>query len=355
MPLCARCTGIYVGVLLAFCFLLLKRRMDAGRPFSKGQAMLTALMILPIGIDGLGSYLGFWESSQLMRVLSGSLVGAVVPGFLLLAVNFDPAQGNKQPIYEHTTELLLLLLLSAGLGFGLWLGLPLAGVLAVASVLGRLCLAASEKPLWQETASVLANLFGGGVSGSVCDRRLDAVKKELRQRALAARNALEKREEKSRQIAAHILESAAYQNTERIFTFVSMGSEVETEEIIRQAWQDGKAVAVPKTEKQREMQFYEIRSLAELSEGRFGVREPKGGAVCVPKEGDLLLVPGLLFDGKKNRLGYGGGYYDTYFAKHKEGKRIGLAFAAQRFAEELPTEETDVPLDAVITENGWEE
>lgn len=107
MPLCARCTGIYVGVLLAFCFLLLKRRMDAGRPFSKGQAMLTALMILPIGIDGLGSYLGFWESSQLMRVLSGSLVGAVVPGFLLLAVNFDPAQGNKQPIYEHTTELLL--------------------------------------------------------------------------------------------------------------------------------------------------------------------------------------------------------------------------------------------------------
>ena len=181
------------------------------------------------------------------------------------------------------------------------------------------------------------------------------MKKELRQRALAARNALEKREEKSRQIAAHILESAAYQNTERIFTFVSMGSEVETEEIIRQGWQDGKAVAVPKTEKQREMHFYDIRSLAELCEGRFGVREPKGGAVCVPKEGDLLLVPGLLFDGKKNRLGYGGGYYDTYFAKHKEGKRIGLAFAAQRFAEELPTEETDVPLDAVITENGWEE
>lgn len=140
MPLCARCTGIYVGVLLAFCFLLLKRRMDAGRPFSKGQAMLTALMILPIGIAGLGSYFGFWESNQLLRVLSGSLVGAVVPGFLLLAVNFDPVQGNKQPIYEHTMELLLLLLLSAGLGFGLWLGLPLVGVLAVASVLGEIFL-----------------------------------------------------------------------------------------------------------------------------------------------------------------------------------------------------------------------
>ena len=75
-----------------------------------------------------------------MRVLSGSLGGAVVPGFLLLAVNFDPAQGNKQPIYAHTTELLLLLLLSAGLGFGLWLGLPLAGVLAIASVMGEILL-----------------------------------------------------------------------------------------------------------------------------------------------------------------------------------------------------------------------
>ena len=181
------------------------------------------------------------------------------------------------------------------------------------------------------------------------------MKKELRQKALAARNALENRAEKSRRIAAHILESAAYQNTERIFTFVSMGSEAETEGIIRQAWQDGKTVAVPKTEKHREMQFYEIRSFAELEEGRFGVREPKGGAICIPKEGDLLLVPGLLFDEKKNRLGYGGGYYDTYFAKHKEGKRIGLAFAAQRSTVLLPVEETDVPLDAVVTENGWEE
>lgn len=71
MPLCARCTGIYVGVLLAFCFLLLKRRMDAGRPFSKGQAMLTALMILPIGIDGLGSYFCFCCFPQGLALVCG--------------------------------------------------------------------------------------------------------------------------------------------------------------------------------------------------------------------------------------------------------------------------------------------
>ena len=53
MPLCARCTGIYVGVLLAFCFLLLKKADGRRKTLFKGQAMLTALMILPIGIDGL--------------------------------------------------------------------------------------------------------------------------------------------------------------------------------------------------------------------------------------------------------------------------------------------------------------
>lgn len=140
MPLCARCTGLYIGVFLAFCFFFCKRRMAAGKPFSKGQAMLTAGMILPIGVDGVGSYLGFWQSSQCMRVLSGSLVGAVVPGFLLLAVNFNPTQKNEMPIYEKTTELLLLLAVSAGLGIALWLGLPLKGLLVVFSVMGEILL-----------------------------------------------------------------------------------------------------------------------------------------------------------------------------------------------------------------------
>lgn len=143
MPLCARCTGIYVGVLLAFCFLLLKKRMDAGRPFSKGQAMLTALMILPIGMDGLGSYFGFWESNQLMRVLSGSLVGAVVPGFLLLAVNFDPAQGNKQPIYAHTTELLLLCCFPQGLALVCGLVCRLQACLRLLLFWGKFCFGAA--------------------------------------------------------------------------------------------------------------------------------------------------------------------------------------------------------------------
>lgn len=114
--------------------------MRSGKPFSGAEALLTSLAILPIGLDGVGSYLGFWKSSQLLRVLTGSLVGAVIPGFLLLAGNFDP-NGEQQPlIYEKTRELLLLMSGAALFGLCLWAGLPLAGLGAVFSVLGEILL-----------------------------------------------------------------------------------------------------------------------------------------------------------------------------------------------------------------------
>lgn len=113
--------------------------MQAGKPFSLQQAVVTGTAILPVGLDGVGSYLGFWESSQLMRILTGSLVGAVVPGFLLMAGNFDPKRENRTPIYEKTVEMLLLMAISVVFGICLWLGLLLP-VGAVFSVIGEVLL-----------------------------------------------------------------------------------------------------------------------------------------------------------------------------------------------------------------------
>ena len=140
MPLCARCTGIYIGAFFAFCFFFLKKRIDNGKAFSIGQAALTGCAILPIGIDGVGSYLGFWESSQWMRVLSGSLAGVIVPGFLLMAVNYDPQKRNEKPIYEKTSELLFLMAIAVGFGMLLYAGVPVGGIAGAVSVLGEVFL-----------------------------------------------------------------------------------------------------------------------------------------------------------------------------------------------------------------------
>lgn len=166
MPLCARCTGIYTGVFFAFCFFFGKKRMQAGKPFSLQQAVVTGAAILPVGLDGVGSYLGFWESSQLMRVLTGSLVGAIVPGFLLMAGNFDPKRENRTPIYEKTAEILLLLAGTVFFGLCLWLGLLLP-IGAVFSVVGeellwgglvwlvlKNLLRASKIPIWKISLAV---------------------------------------------------------------------------------------------------------------------------------------------------------------------------------------------------------
>ena len=183
------------------------------------------------------------------------------------------------------------------------------------------------------------------------------MKKKLRKEALVKRKEMpaEERTEKSRWITEHILQSEVYQKAKSVFSFVSMGTEAETRGILKQAWKDGKNVAVPKTKQDREMIFLKIESFADLKEGRFGVMEPVTQEEMIPGAGDLFLVPGPFFDRNKNRIGYGGGYYDTYFEKHQGYRKIGLAFSEQISETAIPTEETDIPLDDIVTENGWEE
>jgi cytochrome c biogenesis protein CcdA len=162
MPLCARCTGIYTGVFLAFCFFFLKKRMGNSKPFSMPQTILTAAAVLPVGIDGAGSYLGFWESSQFLRILTGSIVGAVLPGFLLLAGNFEPDGKNEAVLYEKIRELLLLILVSVGFGFCLLAGMPLYWFGAVFSVGWTPCVGA-----FLGSALMLASQQGQTLTGVI--------------------------------------------------------------------------------------------------------------------------------------------------------------------------------------------
>lgn len=179
-------------------------------------------------------------------------------------------------------------------------------------------------------------------------------KRELRKSILEKRNSLssEERKEKNKKILEMILCREEYRKAVRVFLYVSKEEEVDTRELMEQAWKDGKTVAVPKTAAERKMYFLPVQSFAELQKNSFGVYEPIGSEeqAVIPQEGDLFLTPVVGFDRQKNRMGYGGGYYDRYFAKHKGIRKIGLAFQIQEIS--IPTEETDIPLEEIITENG---
>ncbi len=84
-----------------------------------------------------------------------------------------------------------------------------------------------------------------------------------------------------------------------------------------------------------------------LVAGRFGTAHPDAEAM----DPELLLVPLLAFDDRLMRLGYGGGYYDRTLAGLPGCRAIGFAYARQQVAA-IPCGPFDVPLDAIVTEDG---
>jgi len=82
----------------------------------------------------------------------------------------------------------------------------------------------------------------------------------------------------------------------------------------------------------------------------FGTLAPEDGAPVV--EPDIILMPLLGYDRHGTRLGYGGGYYDRTLASlGKRPRLVGLAFSSQELSD-IPREAHDIPLDAIVTENG---
>lgn len=138
-PVCARCTGIEAGILFGVLFLWIAGRKNGNRPFSLSESLLAGLSFLPIAVDGVGSYLGFWQSNSFLRVVTGALAGYGLPALFLLAANFQPGGENLAPVYRNVKEQILLLAVSLAYGLLVWQGvLPYLPV-AVISVFGIVC------------------------------------------------------------------------------------------------------------------------------------------------------------------------------------------------------------------------
>ena len=136
-----------------------------------------------------------------------------------------------------------------------------------------------------------------------------------------------------------------------ILLYASKGSEVHTDGIMRSALSLGKRVVLPVTRKgERRLELFEALSSEELSPGAFGILEPPQlpGRKVEPEGIDLAVVPGVSFDRRGHRIGYGMGYYDSLLPRIG-GKKVGLAYAIQ-LVPRVPEEPHDAPLDMIVTE-----
>lgn len=155
------------------------------------------------------------------------------------------------------------------------------------------------------------------------------MKKQVRQTVLEQlkkQNPVDKLE-KDQALLNRVLSLPAYQEAQTIATYLAFPHEYDTSLLISQAQKDGKRVLVPKTYPQGRMIFvdYEVDGLEETS---FGLLEPKSDVAVDKSEIDLIHVPGLAFNTKGYRIGYGAGYYDRYLADF-QGATISTIYACQ--------------------------
>lgn len=158
-------------------------------------------------------------------------------------------------------------------------------------------------------------------------------------------------EQSNHHVVQNILRHPFYSAAKMIFCFVGTAEEIDTAPLIRQALADGKRVAVPLCIAKGVMEAREIKSLAELKAGAYGILEPAADSPTVPPDQmEFGVLPCVSCDRLGNRLGHGGGYYDRFL--QQAGFPCVLLCRERLLCEHIPTEPHDIRILHVITEAG---
>ena len=180
-------------------------------------------------------------------------------------------------------------------------------------------------------------------------------KDEVRRRALGARDAMPEtdRAALSRLVCRRATQLPELQAARVVMVFASFRTEIDTRPLYDWALARGVTLCLPRIVAPRAIEAFRVGDPdCDLQSGTWGIPEPCEGLEQVPPERlDAVIVPGAGFDPDGNRCGYGGGFYDTYLPRTREGVPwIALAFEAQ-IMPDVPCEEHDLKMDVIITED----
>lgn len=162
-------------------------------------------------------------------------------------------------------------------------------------------------------------------------------------------------EKVSKDITRQIISLEAFEKAKTVFLYAAFKSEIQTKYLDKFARREGKKVAYPKIETSTGiMNFYSVRALHELETHTFksmAINEPNPAVhvIIKPTITDLMIVPGVAFDLKGNRIGYGGGFYDRYLKECLPAYKIGVCMDFQIF-DEVPAEPFDVKIDCIAAD-----
>ena len=182
-----------------------------------------------------------------------------------------------------------------------------------------------------------------------------AWKQQLRVRGLASRREQAGKDELSRRILARLIALTEYATAQTVMTYVSLSDEVHTEPLLTHAWAEGRRVVVPYCQGSL-LRLFVLESIDELAPGMLGILEPRrelrtrADRVADPTELDLIVVPGVVFDRRGGRIGYGKGFYDGLLARVRPTAAIvALAFECQ-MVDRVPMLPHDIFMHKILTE-----
>ena len=157
----------------------------------------------------------------------------------------------------------------------------------------------------------------------------------------------------SNSILSKVKQLDSYEDSRVVMFYLSYGSEVITDLMIKEVLADGKEVAVPVIQSPGDgiMTAVKISKLEDCYERVYGIRQPEFSEsdVVAKEDIDLIFVPGIVFDLSGYRIGYGKGYYDRWLEGTDILKRVGLAFEVQ-LVEKIPNGQYDLPVSKILTE-----
>ena len=141
--------------------------------------------------------------------------------------------------------------------------------------------------------------------------------------------------------------TGVFQEAKTIFIYNNLVDEVQTLDFIHK-WSETKDFYLPVIEGD-DIVFRQYKPSVKFNQSSLGIMEPIGEDFTNYNKVDLIIIPGVAFDRKKNRMGRGKGYYDRFLSKLKAPK-MGICFEFQLF-DNIPSDNNDIKMDYIVSEN----
>ena len=178
-------------------------------------------------------------------------------------------------------------------------------------------------------------------------------KKEMREKILSKRNQLSSTAiyNKSKLITLNLLGQNLIRPGDKVLLYMNFKSEVDTHQLVEYVINNGTLVLPRVNQSTKSLDLHVVKNLIDLTLSNYGILEPHNNILIEPKDLDVIITPGVAFDPKKFRLGYGAGYYDLLLSRIKpDTKVVSIAFDCQ-IVKQVPIEKHDIPVDIIITES----